>query len=61
MTLYAELKSVEAGDSLESPEEGFVKVVGPYSARKGLTYAAWREVGVSHGVLTKAGVQQDGT
>ena len=31
-----------------------------YSSRKGITYAAWREVGVAPAVLKKAGISRDG-
>ena len=37
-------------------EAAFVKVAKPYSARKGIAYATWRELGVPADVLTKAGV-----
>lgn len=35
-------------------EANFVKAVGPYSKRLGLTYSAWRELGVPAVVLRKA-------
>jgi hypothetical protein len=40
----------------EALEAAFVAVAGPYSARKGLTYAAWRAVGVKPRVLREAGI-----
>jgi hypothetical protein len=40
----------------EALEDAFIAVAGPYSARKGLTYAAWRAVGVEPRVLRAAGV-----
>ena len=37
-------------------EAGFVKVAARYSTSKGISYAAWREVGVPPAVLKRAGV-----
>lgn len=37
-------------------EAGFVEVAKSYSERKGISYAAWREQGVSAPVLKAAGV-----
>jgi hypothetical protein len=45
-------KPVDVGEL----EKGFVAVAKAFSERKGITYAAWREAGVTAGVLKKAGV-----
>ena len=37
-------------------EAQFVKVANSYSARKGISYKAWREMGVAAAVLSKSGV-----
>ena len=37
-------------------EEAFIAVAGPYSARKGLSYTAWRAVGVKPRILREAGI-----
>ncbi len=37
-------------------EQGFVATVQSYSARKSITYAAWREAGVPAAVLRRAGL-----
>lgn len=37
-------------------EEGFVAVANAYGQRKGISYTAWREIGVSAPVLKRAGV-----
>ena len=42
-------------------EDGFVAVAISYSGRKGITYAAWREVGVPAAVLKRAGISRGGT
>lgn len=39
-------------------EGKFVKVAAAYSRRKGLSYAAWRAVGVDPAVLKKAGISR---
>ena len=39
-------------------EDGFVTVAVSYSGRKGITYAAWREVGVPAAVLKRAGISR---
>jgi PadR family transcriptional regulator PadR len=46
-----------AGDEhLEAAESAFIAVARPYSEAEGITYAAWREVGVEARVLLAAGV-----
>jgi hypothetical protein len=37
-------------------EKEFVKVVRAYSDRNGITYSAWRQVGVEADVLERAGI-----
>ena len=54
--LADQLRSLEAGNDLAGYEDAFVEVARAYSARKGLSYAAWREVGVDPGVLKRAGI-----
>lgn len=56
MDLVGELGSLQAGVDLSGLEADFVSVAKEYSQRKGISYAAWREVGVEPGVLKKAGV-----
>jgi hypothetical protein len=58
MNLEAELLSMEAGDNLPDLEEGFVQAAAAYSERKGITYAAWRAVGVEAAVLKRAGISR---
>lgn len=41
-------------------EAAFVEYARDYSARKGISYAAWREAGVPAAVLKKAGVTRGG-
>lgn len=42
-------------------EDGFVDIAVSYSGRKGITYSAWREVGVPAAVLKRAGISRGGT
>ena len=52
--LEAELTS--SGDTLDlgALEKSFIKVARPYGERKGISYSAWRAVGVSAPVLQQA-------
>lgn len=55
--LEVELAGMQGGaPDLSGLEKEFVKVAKPYSARKGISYGAWREFGVSPEVLKKAGI-----
>jgi hypothetical protein len=64
--LAQEEKDLEAalarvsGASVDMPklEEAFVKVARSYGKRKGLSYSAWRSVGVSASVLKRAGIDR---
>lgn len=60
--LEAERRALTAKDGNQIPalEKDFVKVGKRYAQRKGLTYAAWREVGVSADVLRRAGIARGG-
>ncbi|HYX43729.1 MAG TPA: hypothetical protein VE760_01715 [Acidimicrobiales bacterium] len=53
---YLEAVADRHGPDIEDFEAAFIAVAGPYSARKGLTYAAWRAVGVAPRVLRAAGI-----
>jgi hypothetical protein len=39
-------------------EDAFVKVAASYSARQGISYASWREVGVPAAVLKRAKISR---
>src|SRR6266545_3716321 len=56
MDLERELDRIDAADDLTGLERDFVKVAKGYAERKGISYAAWRELGVSPDVLRKAGI-----
>jgi hypothetical protein len=55
--LEVELAGMQGGaPDVAGLEKEFVKVAKAYSARKGISYGAWREFGVSPDVLKKAGI-----
>jgi broad specificity phosphatase PhoE len=56
--LEAELDRKSDQLDLTRLESGFVKAAKPYSRRKGISYAAWREAGVDVAVLRKAGIDR---
>lgn len=53
-------ESVGTSEDFEEVEESFVKHVAGYSERFGLTYADWREEGVTAAVLKRAGMTRGG-
>jgi hypothetical protein len=56
--LNDELAHVDAGVDLAGLEQAFVEVAKSYADRKGISYASWREVGVSAATLTSAGIKR---
>ncbi|MCY4037745.1 MAG: hypothetical protein OXF64_09890 [bacterium] len=56
MDLEAELAAEEQTVDISSVESEFISIAAEYSNRKGISYAAWREVGVPASVLKAAGV-----
>ena len=54
--LETELAGMDTTVDLTALEAAFVKVAKAYSARKGIEYASWRELGVGADVLKKAGL-----
>lgn len=59
MNLTDELTQLESpGADLTAAEAAFIEVASGYSARRGISYTAWREIGVSPEVLRKAGISR---
>ena len=56
LDLQTELASLEESADISALEAGFVDAAKEYSARKGITYAAWRELGVPAATLKAAGI-----
>jgi hypothetical protein len=54
--LTTELARNNVSDDLAAAERAFVRVARAYGRRKGISYSAWRAVGVSVPVLQKAGI-----
>ena len=60
MDLTNELASMEDKPDLEALEKGFREAAKAYGQRKGITYAAWRELGVDASTLKAAGITRSG-
>ena len=58
MDLENELAASDASVDITELEAGFVDAAKGYSERKGIGYAAWRELGVPASVLKKAGLSR---
>jgi hypothetical protein len=58
--LNAELARADEKVDLTQLEDGFARAALPYSERKGISYAAWRELGVPAAVLKRAGISRAG-
>ena len=56
--LETELASVGTEVDLTKLEESFVGAAAAYGERKGISYAAWRAVGVPAAVLKRAGISR---
>jgi hypothetical protein len=56
MDLEAELETLDTGADLDALERAFVDYAREYSTRKGITYQAWRSVGVPPATLKAAGI-----
>jgi hypothetical protein len=52
------LQASESKIDLNQLEKDFIKSAAPYSERKGISYSAWRELGVPAAVLEKAGINR---
>ena len=58
MDLESELAKEGKTVDISEVESEFISIAAEYSGRKGISYAAWREVGVPASVLKAAGVAQ---
>ena len=58
LDLTSELEAFDTKVDLTGLEEEFVKAAAAYSSRKGISYAAWRELGVEPAVLKRAGISR---
>jgi hypothetical protein len=60
LDLQQELASADETVDMEALEKDFVTAAGPYGARKGISYDAWRELGVPAATLKAAGITRAG-
>jgi hypothetical protein len=58
--LTRELEQSDLAVDLTALEEAFVKTARTYADRKGISYSAWRELGVPAEVLARAGITRGG-
>lgn len=58
MDLLAAKEALKADVDLTTYEDDFVDVAAAYGERKGISYAAWRELGVPAPVLKRAGISR---
>ena len=58
LDLKAELDAAGTKVDLTGLEKDFVEAAAAYSRRKGISYAAWRELGVEPAVLKRAGIKR---
>lgn len=58
MDIETELAAAEATVDMTALEAAFVEAASGYSERKGISYAAWRELGVEAAVLKRAGISR---
>jgi hypothetical protein len=58
LDLQQELESAGQVVDLSGLEQEFVDAAAAYSRRKGISYAAWRELGVEPAVLKRAGISR---
>lgn len=56
LDLAIELAELTAKVDITPLEKAFVKIAKGYGERNGITYSAWREIGVDAAVLKKAGI-----
>ncbi len=56
MNLEAELDQLQASEDITDKRKAFVSVARDYSESKGISWPAWRKMGVPTEVLSEAGV-----
>jgi hypothetical protein len=60
LDLQAALDASKATVDLDALEKEFVTAAATYGDRKGISYSAWRELGVPANVLDRAGINRGG-
>ena len=61
INLETDLEALQQAESvdLSALEAGFATHAAAYGGRRGISYAAWREVGVSSATLKSAGIRRN--
>lgn len=60
LDIQQELSSADETVDLDALEKEFVAAAGPYGRRKGISYDAWKELGVPPATLKAAGISRAG-
>lgn len=58
LDLAIELNDMDSAKDIGPLEKEFIKVAKSYGERNGITYTAWREIGVDPAILKKAGISR---
>ena len=58
--LTQELERIKNGPDIGELENQFIRIAMEYSRRKGISFPAWKELGVSQDVLARAGIAPAG-
>ncbi|MPY93296.1 MAG: hypothetical protein GEV08_09580 [Acidimicrobiia bacterium] len=58
LNLLDEIANAESKVDIDALERDFVNAARTYSERKGISYAAWRELGVPAATLRRAGISR---
>lgn len=58
LDVEAQMARMGGSQSNDELEQGFVEYAKGYSERKGISYTAWRQIGVPAGVLRQAGIKE---
>lgn len=58
LDIKSALDNMENVERIDELEKGFIENAKTYSERKGLSYTAWRELGVPASVLRAAGIPE---
>lgn len=61
LDLQREIETAETKVDLAQLETEFIDAAKSYSTRKGISYAAWRELGVQASTLKSAGITRSGS
>ncbi len=58
MNLNSELEQLQSAEDITAPQKAFESVAKEYSESRGISWAAWREMGVPADVLRKGGLSK---